>query len=108
MAASIDNEALYQSIDVLIYLEFRNPDDINPMTGSMSFNKSKAAVSGVYRVLRVQNKFNDGMFTQHLNLVRLPGQPSNLLGDASRYKNVNSSAILTDVDVLNGGLTATA
>ena len=107
MAASIDNEALYQSIDVLIYLEFRNPDDINPKTGSMIFNKSKAAVSGVYRVLRVQNIFNDGMFTQRLSLLRLPGQPANLVGDSSRYKDLKTS-LVSDVDVLNGGLTATA
>jgi hypothetical protein len=70
-----DGEAAYHANDVIIDIEFRNPEDINPATGLVKFNNAKVTFSGCFRVISVNSKFNDGMFTQRLKLVRIPGQP---------------------------------
>jgi hypothetical protein len=70
-----DGEAPYQTHDVVVILEFKNPIDINSKTGKAVFDDNKVPFSGCFRVTKVQNKFVDGMFTQRLSLVRIPGQP---------------------------------
>ena len=67
--------------EVYVNLIFRTPVDIDETTGMMQFTNENilgptqtSLFSGLYRVLKVTNEFRSGMFTQELNLVRLPRQ----------------------------------
>jgi hypothetical protein len=59
--------------EVYISVYFRNPIDIGPDTGMMKFSKL-ISFSGIYQVTELDNNFRDGMFTQKLEIVRMPGQ----------------------------------
>lgn len=72
-----NGEAPYQTNEVIVQLEFRNPEDIDPITGSVKFNSNRIPFGGCFRVINVTNKFTDGMFVQVLKLVRIPGQAIN-------------------------------
>lgn len=67
-------EAPYFSEDIIVVVEFRSPDDIDERTGYVKFNSNKSPFSGCFRVINVVSKFNEGMFTQRLQLIRIPGQ----------------------------------
>lgn len=71
-----DGEADHLQGEVLIAINFRNPIDIQPLNkgGTFYFESEKLPFSGVYRVLKVRNTFNDGVFKQRLDIVRYPGQ----------------------------------
>lgn len=90
-----NGEAPYQTSDVIVLIQFRNPDDIAPFAagGLAKFDKSKIPFSGCFRVIKVQSKFSDGVFTQRLNLVRLPGQ---WLGTPPKGQPVSDSAAPQD------------
>lgn len=67
--------------EVYVNLTFRTPVDIDETTGLMNFTNQNilgptqiSLFSGLYRVMRVTNDFRQGMFTQTLNLIRLPKQ----------------------------------
>jgi hypothetical protein len=57
-----------------INVNFRNPIDINSKTGLLDFDSSLISFSGVYQVTQLKNTFKDGMFTQNLDILRVPGQ----------------------------------
>lgn len=65
----------FQASDIYVLVNFRNPTDINPKTGMMDFNEV-TSFSGIYRVNTVTSKFNNGLFTQRLSMIRMPGQPT--------------------------------
>lgn len=71
-----DGQAPVTQGDVMIYLAFRNPIDISQ--GSKPslavFDKDLIPWSGIYKVILVKNNFKEGVFTQVLSLIRLPGQ----------------------------------
>jgi hypothetical protein len=69
-----EGEAPYTSGDVIIVLIFRNPVDISETTGEAIFNDKVTPYSGAFRLLTVAHTFVDGVFTQKLSLVRIPGQ----------------------------------
>lgn len=69
-----EGEAPYTTSDVLIILTFRNPTDIDPVTGEVIFDQVAAPYSGVFRVIQVSSSFKDGQFTQTLKLIRIPAQ----------------------------------
>ena len=69
-----EGEAPYTTSDVLIILTFRNPTDIDPVTGEVIFDQVAAPYSGVFRVIEVASTFRDGQFTQTLKLIRIPAQ----------------------------------
>jgi hypothetical protein len=71
---SAQGEAPYQTDDVMVLIEFRNPTDIDTETGMVKFDAKRLPFSGVYRVNKVLSQFRDGMFTQRLFLMRVPGQ----------------------------------
>lgn len=71
---TLDGEASYNLGDVMILLTFRNPVDISEVTGEAIFNDNVVSYSGLFRVTTVATKFNDGVFTQRLNLLRIPAQ----------------------------------
>lgn len=71
---TFDSTADNQSGDVVIRVNFKNPDDIDPSTGFVRFNPSIVPYSGIYKVIQVKSSFKEGGFKQTLNLIRLPGQ----------------------------------
>ena len=61
--------------DPIIKLNFRSPTDINDTTGVYELAKDEQiAFSGLYRVVQVDNMFEDGKFIQELQLVRFNNQ----------------------------------
>jgi hypothetical protein len=61
--------------DVVIKLNFRSPTDVNEKTGVYELAKDEQiAFSGLYRVVQVDNMFEDGKFVQELQLVRFNNQ----------------------------------
>jgi len=81
--------------DCVIDIKFKNPDDIdsNPKSagyGFMSYNQRlNQPFQGAYRVTRVQSYFKEGLFKQHLELVRVAGQDP---------QNKNTGSILSNSD----------
>jgi hypothetical protein len=69
-----DGTADNQGGDVMVRVNFKNPDDIDTSTGFMRFNPSIIPYSGIYRVIQVKTNFKDGNFKQTLSLIRIPGQ----------------------------------
>lgn len=68
-----DGEAPFQSGDVIIVVDFKSPVDAGVDFDKMKFYNT--AFSGCFRVTKVRSKFSDGLFTQVLSLIRIPGQP---------------------------------
>ena len=61
--------------DTVIKLNFRSPADIDNATGVYEINdQEQIAFSGFYRVIKVNSTFQDGKFTQMLELVRFNNQ----------------------------------
>ena len=62
--------------EVYVQLTFRTPVDIDETTGLMKFDSktTTSLFSGLYRVLKINNEFRYGQFTQTLSLVRLVKQ----------------------------------
>lgn len=71
-----DGEVDHLQGEVLVTVNFRNPIDIRPLEkgGMFYFQTEKLPFSGIYRVTRVINTFNDGVFKQKLEIIRYPGQ----------------------------------
>lgn len=69
-----EGEAPYTNGDVMIVLIFKNPVDINETTGEAIFDDKVTPYSGLFRVVTVEHTFMDGVFTQKLKLIRVPGQ----------------------------------
>lgn len=85
-----DNEADRFYGQVLISLTFRNPVDIDEVTGSLKFEPSSADASGVFMVTEAVSSFKEGLFKQRLKLVRVPGQlPGNIKITKAENTNVN-------------------
>lgn len=78
-----DGTVNYESGDVLVYLTFRTPSDINEATGLYEFPTAgkESPFSGIYRVLGCENSFNDGIFKQKLKCVRMVGQSQDYSGN---------------------------
>lgn len=71
----------YQRSEVDIIVKFRTPIDYNEDTGGMFFPEDTVPVdafSGLYRVIKCTNRFNDGKFTQRLELLRRRNQPDDI------------------------------
>ena len=92
-----DGEAPYTTSDVMVALTFRNPSDIDPVTGQLMFDQVTAPYSGVFRVLEVKSVFRDGNFTQTLSLVRIPAQ----LIDTNKPVEALAAAVKTQPDPAN-------
>jgi hypothetical protein len=71
-----DGEADHNYGQLLIKLNFRNPEDINPLDkgGRMNFGTKTVSFSGVFMVTEVKSSFRDGTFKQTLNAIRMFGQ----------------------------------
>ena len=87
----------YLSGEVDVVVNFRTPVDINDQTGLVDFGSTEVAqgFSGLYHVIRVENKFRNGKFTQTLHAVRRPNQAK---GSKALKQFVNAPAISPLVD----------
>jgi hypothetical protein len=63
--------------DGYIYIRFRTPADINEDTSLYEFPRGgkENYFSGIYRVISVENIFEEGVFKQVLKCNRMPNQP---------------------------------
>jgi hypothetical protein len=79
----MDGGALY--VQVL----FRTPTDLDESTGLMKFdtNYKHSVFSGLYQVLTVTSHFNNGQFTQELDLIRMPRQSAFDYVDTNQNNN---------------------
>lgn len=68
-----NGEATYTHRDILIILTFKNPIDIDEKTGQAVFGQGVVPYSGLFRVITVSSEFKDGVFSQRLSLIRVPG-----------------------------------
>jgi hypothetical protein len=68
-----DGQAAYTQGDIFININFRNPVDIGA-DGTMQFDDKLVSFSGIYRVQQLMNYFKEGVFTQNIEILRLPGQ----------------------------------
>jgi hypothetical protein len=69
-----DGEAAFNYSEVLITINFQNPTDVAYLKPGGVLKSENIPFSGVYRVNRVQNQFNNGEFKQVLEIIRIPGQ----------------------------------
>lgn len=70
-----DGTMNYESGNVYVYLTFRTPADVNPLTGMYDFSIAgkESPFGGIYRVNMCENTFADGQWKQKLKLLRMPG-----------------------------------
>lgn len=96
-----DGTMNYESGNVYVYLTFRTPADVNPITGMYDFSSQgkESPFGGIYRVNMCENSFNDGQWRQKLKLLRMPGPqgPEKTVsesadGNASRIAREDSAA----------------
>lgn len=64
----------FQTGEIYIEIKFRNPVDIDPKTGFMTFSDDITTYSGIYRIKTVVSRFTNGMFTQVLQLLKVERQ----------------------------------
>lgn len=83
---TVDGQAPTTQGDVFININFKNPVDISTKTGMMDFGVAPLSFSGVYRVTTLKNNFKDGLFTQALDIIRIPGQ---ILGNGTEKLPAN-------------------
>ena len=89
----------YQGADTHIRIIFRTPVEPNLGTsgvgGLYNFPKNEPInpYSGIYKVLYVTNKFNDGKFTQSIEATRMPNQPQ----DYDPYKGPSKQPMAVDI-----------
>lgn len=93
-----DGSANYQGSDVYIYIVFRTPSDIDPVSGLYSWpGRGKISpFTGIYRVTMVDSYFSDGLFKQKLKCIRMPLQAFDFEGDPPRPNK--ESATLSSVE----------
>lgn len=89
---TVNGESAYNYGEVFVTINFRNPIDISTFAqgGQVYFSKENVQFSGVYKVNKVQSSFKSGLFTQRLELMRLPGQISDNT-PASKAKDAMTS-----------------
>ena len=61
--------------EVIIKLNFKFPSDFDENQGTYNFNtEAVPQFSGLYRVIRVESRFDNGQFTQNLTMARCLNQ----------------------------------
>ena len=87
--------------DPVISLDFRFPTDRDTNTGLYELsNEESATFSGLYRVIRVDNNFENGQFTQNLHLVRFLNQGDTVTEDIP-HRPVSTKIDGTRVAIIN-------
>lgn len=84
------------AIDVYVpYVKigFKTPRDYSDTSGLMELTSDQSLVSGVYAVNIVESIFEEGRFTQHLSMVRVPKQLENAVKQATGNSTPASSQV---------------
>jgi len=99
----------YQYSQVHALLKFRTPIDYNESTGLMVFQEDIITdlqnFGGLYQVLEVLHKFNNGRFTQELKMLRVRNQ--NLEG-AANERLISQQGTTTELGRVNEGTAGVA
>lgn len=77
---------------VYVKLQLRTPRDYNPTTGVMDLRLDNNVVEGVYQIITVESNFEDGRFTQNLNMVKVPNQEEEKPAGAGGGTNANPTS----------------
>lgn len=76
-----DGTMTYDGSDVYIYVTFRTPTDVLPEKGLYNFKGTAVSpFSGIFKIIKVESSFKDGVFRQTLQLTRMQKQPSDFEG----------------------------
>ena len=90
-----DGTMTYDGSDVYIYVTFRTPTDVLPEKGLYDFkNTAVSPFSGIFKIIKVENMFKDGLFTQNLKLTRMQKQPSDFEGGGNPRPDVQTGAVI--------------
>lgn len=72
-----DGTMTYDGSDVYIYITFRTPIDTEPDKHRYNFvGTAVSPFSGIFKIIKVESMFKDGLFKQTLQLTRMQKQPS--------------------------------
>jgi hypothetical protein len=81
--------------EINCYLNYRTPQDYDEETGMLLQSTDPAffnnAVSGIYKIISVTNRFNRGQFTQNLDTIRLKNQPGTYTNSGDKTKQSDSA-----------------
>jgi len=88
--------------EVYVLIQFRTGVDYN---GNLVQIDPGNAFSGIYRVITFQNNFDNGMFTQTLNLARMPNQTNSSVEASNSVVEANLSG---NLPLVIGNLTTEA
>lgn len=69
-----DGAINYERTEIYISVDFKNPTDINGHVYDFPGPKAVQAISGVYKVNLVESTFHRGLFSQTLQMNRMPNQ----------------------------------
>jgi hypothetical protein len=72
---------------VYVKLNLRTPRDYDPKTGLMELKADQLTIQGVYQVITAESLFEDGRFTQTLNMVKVPNQEEESAGSRRQTQN---------------------
>ena len=80
LGKTVNGESAYNTGEVYVSVNFRNPIDISKFEkgGQLYFSEENVQYSGVYKLNKVTSNFRNGLFTQRLEMSRLPGQTRTL------------------------------
>lgn len=87
-----NNSYVFDYEERYVRLKFKTPTDYDPVTGLLSkTNYTVSRFSGLYRIIRVENSFSKGKFTQVLQLVRLANQPDDYPAEDNKKQDGRTS-----------------
>jgi hypothetical protein len=90
-----DGTMTYDGSDVYIFVTFRTPTDVYPETGLYNFkSQGVSPFSGIYKIIKIESNFKDGLFIQNLKLARMQKQPSDFEGIGEQKPDNKSLAII--------------
>ena len=88
-----DGTMTYDGSDVYIYVTFRTPTDVTD-TGLYDFKSTAVSpFSGIFKIIKVDSNFKDGLFTQALKLARMQKQPSDFQNIGEQKPDANGYAL---------------
>ena len=90
-----DGTMTYDGSDVYIYVTFRTPTDVAPEKGLYDFKSTSVSpFSGIFKIIKVESMFKDGLFTQNLKLTRMQKQPTDFEGVGEQRPDAQTAPII--------------
>lgn len=88
---------------IYVKFSFRTPRDYSDTTGIMQLSEDQTLISGVYKVITVESNFDNGRFTQTLNLVRAPAQQENTVEKTQKTSTERETTPTTPFNAVRPG-----